>query len=132
MSVARNTAADKVFPASKITGGEFALLFILALLQFSHIVDFLIMLPLGPQLMRTLSISPQQFSFLLSAYSFGSAIFGIAGSFLIDKFDRKHVLLGLLTLFTLGLMICSYANDYYTLLLGRIVTGAFGGNLGAI
>jgi predicted MFS family arabinose efflux permease len=90
------------------------------------------MLPLGPQLMRVLSIGPQQFSYLLSAYSFSAAFMGIVGSFFVDRFDRKVVLLSLLTVFTVGLMICSMATDYTTLLLGRIIAGASGGNLGAL
>ncbi|MBX9853383.1 MAG: MFS transporter [Cytophagaceae bacterium] len=132
MAITRNTSQEAVFTASSIRSEEYPLLIILALLQFTHIVDFLIILPLGPQLMRLLSISPQQFAILISSYSFGAAVFGIGASFLIDKFDRKHVLLVLLTLFTIGLMICSMATDYYSLLIGRIFTGAFGGNLGAM
>ena len=133
MAITRNTSTEAVFTANNsITSAEYPLLIILSLLQFTHIVDFLIILPLGPQLMRLLSISPQQFAILISAYSFGAAVFGIGASFLIDKFDRKHVLLVLLTLFTIGLMICSMATDYKSLLIGRVFTGAFGGNLGAM
>ena len=71
------------------------LLLLLAVIQFTHIIDFVIMMPLGPQLMRVFAISPKEFSFLVSAYTFSAAISGFISTLFIDKFDRKNALLGL-------------------------------------
>ncbi len=111
---------------------EQILLFILAAIQFAHIVDFMIMMPLGPQLMRLFEINPSQFGMLVSSYTFSAGIFGFAGAFFIDKFDRKTLLLYTFLGFTLGTFACAFAPNYVLLLSARIFTGAFGGVLGAL
>lgn len=67
---------------------EKRLLFVLAAIQFTNIVDFMIIMPLGPQLMRLFDISPAQFSLLVSAYTFSAGIVGFLAAFFIDRFDR--------------------------------------------
>lgn len=111
---------------------EKALLFTLAIIQFSHITDFMILMPLGPQLMRDFEIVPSQFALLVSAYTFSAAIFGFIGAFFIDRFDRKKALLVMTLGFAIGTLACGLSNSYYTLLLTRSLTGAFGGVLGAL
>lgn len=111
---------------------ERLLLFTLAAIQFSHIMDFMIMMPLGPQLMRIFSISPQQFSFLVSGYTFSAGIFGFLSAFVADRFARKPLLMFLFTGFVLGTLTCSLAPGYGVLLAARILTGAFGGILAAM
>ncbi|MEQ8245813.1 hypothetical protein [Fulvivirga sp.] len=71
---------------------EKLLLVILASALFSHIMDFMIMMPLGSQFMRLFDISPQQFSFLVSSYTFSAGASGFVAAFLIDRFDRKSAL----------------------------------------
>ena len=68
---------------------EKALLFTLAVIQFSHITDFMILMPLGPQLMEAFEISPSQFALLVSTYTFSAGLSGFIGAFFIDRFDRK-------------------------------------------
>ena len=71
-----------------MTKREKLILFVLAAAQFTHIVDFMMMMPLGPQLMRIMQINPQQFSVLVASYTFSAGIFGFLGAFFIDRFDR--------------------------------------------
>ncbi|MGV3538719.1 MAG: MFS transporter [Rufibacter sp.] len=108
------------------------LIFILAAIQFTHIMDFVIMMPLGPQLMRVFEISPREFGFLVSAYTFSAAISGLLSAFFIDRFDRKFALLILYLGFTLGTLACALAPTFSFLLIARILAGAFGGVLGAM
>lgn len=110
---------------------EKLLLFILALVQFANIVDFMIMMPLGPQLMRIFEISPQQFSLLVSSYAISAGISGFLGAFFVDKFDRKVVLLFIFIGFTIGTLCCAFAPTFYFLMSARIFTGIFGGILGS-
>lgn len=111
---------------------ERLLLFTLAAIQFSHIMDFMIMMPLGPQLMRIFAISPQQFSFLVSGYTFSAGVFGFLSAFVADRFARKPLLMFLFTGFILGTITCSLSPSYSILLAARILTGAFGGVLSAM
>src|SRR5436190_7514725 len=95
---------------------ELALLLTLAAVQFTHIVDFMIMMPLGPQFMRLFGIGPQQFGFLVSAYTFAAAVSGFIAAFWIDRFDRKHALLILYAGFIVSTALCGLAPDYALLL----------------
>src|SRR4051812_35567270 len=88
-------AARRHPPADQPARGEFALLLTLAAVQFTHIVDFMIMMPLGPQFMRLFDIGPQSFGFLVSAYTFAAAASGFMAAFWIDRFDHKRSLLAL-------------------------------------
>ncbi len=110
---------------------EWGILLVLAGIQFTHIMDFMIMMPLGPQLMRILHLSPQEFSFLVSAYTFSASIAGFCASFYIDRFDRKQALLSLYFGFILATLCCALAKDYHFLLIARVLAGAFGGVAGA-
>lgn len=111
---------------------EKILIFVLSFIQFSHIVDFMIVMPLGPQLMRSLQIDPHQFGLLVSAYTFSAGTFGLLSAFFIDRFDRKTSLLFFYTGFTIGTIGCALAQNYHALLITRSVAGAFGGVLGSL
>ncbi|MFW7380065.1 MAG: MFS transporter [Oligoflexus sp.] len=115
----------------KLTRDEMKLLVVLAGIQFMHIVDFMIIMPLGPVLMRELAIRPQQFSFLVSAYTFFAGGTGLFAAFFLDRFDRRKSLLFFFSGFTLGTLTCALADSYQTLLAARALTGAFGGVLNA-
>lgn len=107
------------------------LLGLLAFIQFSHIVDFMILMPLGPELMRIFDISPSQFGLLVSGYNFSAGLMGLASAIFLDRFDRKRSLLFFYVGFCVGTLACAFAPNYESLLIARIVTGAFGGVLGA-
>lgn len=111
---------------------EKILLGILAAIQFSSIVDFMIMMPLGPQLMRIFSISPHQFGLLVSSYTFSAGVSGFAASFFVDKYDRKLNLLFFYIGFSLGTLACAFSPSYETLLVARGLTGVFGGVLSSL
>ncbi len=111
---------------------EWSLLLILAAIQFCHIVDFVIMMPLGPQLMRNFSIRPNQFGFLVSSYTFAAGISGLLTSFFVDRFDRKSCLQFFVTGFAIGTLACAFCKTYESLLLARFFTGYFGGVLGSL
>jgi len=115
-----------------MTKKEKLILLALALVQFSHIMDFMIMMPLGDTLMRIFSLSPGEFSALVSAYTFSAGIVGIASSFFMDRFDRKKALTVTFIGFLLGTFACGISPTYPLLLAARILTGAFGGLTGAI
>lgn len=104
---------------------------ILAAIQIAHILDFVIMMPLGPQFMRVFSISPTQFSTLVSAYTFSAGIVGFFGALYADHFDRKKFLIFNFTGFIIGTFMCALATGFESLLIARIIAGAFGGILNA-
>lgn len=108
------------------------ILLTLAAIQFTHIMDFMIMMPLGPQLMRLFAITPQQFGLLVSAYTFSAGLFGFLATFFIDRYDRKKALLALYGGFIMGTFCCALAPAYPFLLGARILTGLFGGITGAL
>ena len=111
---------------------EKILLFLLAAVQFTHIVDFMIIMPLGPQLMRLMEISPKQFGLLVSSYTFSAGVVGFLFAFVADRFDRKQALLFAYVCFVVGTFSCGFANSYTFLLAARIFTGFFGGVMNAL
>lgn len=104
---------------------------ILAAIQIAHILDFVIMMPLGPVFMRVFDITPVKFSALVSAYTFSAGIVGFFGALYADHFDRKKFLLFNFTGFIIGTFFCAIAPNFTTLLIARIIAGAFGGVLNA-
>ncbi|MBX2986598.1 MAG: MFS transporter [Bdellovibrionaceae bacterium] len=116
----------------RFSRSEWLLLFVLAATQFNHIVDFMILMPLGPQLRRIFGISPHEFGLLVSSYTFSAGLTGFAASLFIDRFDRKKCLLFFYTGFTLGTIACALAPTYVFLLIARSLAGAFGGVLGSL
>lgn len=111
---------------------EKLLLFLLAMVQFSHIIDFMIIMPLGKQFMEFFDISPKQFSFLVSSYALSAFIAGLVSSLYIDRFDRKKAMLLMYAGFTVGTLACAMAPSYELFLVARGLTGIFGGTLGAL
>ena len=105
---------------------------LLAFVQFTIILDFIIMSPLGAILMPALDITAAQFGAAVSAYAFSAGISGVLSAGFADRFDRKRLLLFFYVGFTAGTTLCALAPNYHLLLLGRIVTGLFGGVIGSI
>lgn len=108
------------------------ILYTLAAVQFTHIMDFMIMMPLGPQLMRTMDISPAQFGLLVSSYTYSAGLFSFLAAFFIDRFERKPALILVYTGFIIGTLTCGLVNSYESLMLARILTGMFGGSITAL
>ena len=111
---------------------ELWLLLTLAGIQFTHILDFMIMMPLGPQLTRLFGISDAQFGLLVSAYTLSAGVSGLLAATYIDRFGRKRLLMVLYVLFGLATLACGVAPTYGALMVARILAGMFGGVLSAV
>src|SRR4249919_2367396 len=111
---------------------ERIVLAILAAVQFTTIVDFMIVMPLGPQLMRVLEIGPAQFGLVVSAYTFAAGATGLVASSIVDRFSRRTMFIIFYAGFLVGTLLCGLAPNYHALVAARIATGAFGGLLGGM
>jgi DHA1 family inner membrane transport protein len=107
-------------------------LVILALVQFTSIVDFMVVMPLAPQLKRELGLAPNQFSLIVASYSITAGLAGLLASTIMDRFGRKTAYMTLFAGFLLGTLACGLTHKYSTLLAARAFTGAFGGILGGL
>jgi predicted MFS family arabinose efflux permease len=111
---------------------ERILLYVLAAIQFTHILDFMIVMPLGPRLMEIFRITPAQFGLIVSTYTFSAGLFGLVAAWFIDRFDRKRALLWLYAGFGVGTLACALAPNYHFLVAARFLAGGFGGVTSAI
>jgi predicted MFS family arabinose efflux permease len=111
---------------------ELGLLLTLAGIQFTHILDFMIMMPLGPQFTALFGISDAEFGLLVSAYTLAAGASGLIASTYIDRFDRRRLLLVLYVLFGLATLACGLAPTYGLLMFARVAAGVFGGVLSAL
>ncbi|WP_423148224.1 MFS transporter [Rubrolithibacter danxiaensis] len=118
---------EKVF-----TSYQTFIIAILAILQFTVVLDFMVLSPLGAQLMSELSITPKQFGWVVSAYAFSAGISGLLAAGFADKYDRKKLLLFFYSGFLIGTFLCGIAPDYHYLLIARIITGIFGGVISSV
>lgn len=105
---------------------------ILALTQFTVVLDFMVMNPLGDLLMKQLDLSTSQFGVVFSSYAFAAGISGFLSASIADKFDRKKLLVVFYIGFILGTLFCGFANNYHLMVAARIFTGIFGGVIGSI
>jgi predicted MFS family arabinose efflux permease len=111
---------------------EWLLLLMLAAVQFTVAVDFVIMMPLGPQLMRIFGIDTPAFNLAVSAYAGAAGVSGLGAAFFLDRFDRKSALLMIYAGFAIGTLFCALAPTYETLVFARALAGFFGGIVGGI
>ncbi|WP_413612531.1 MFS transporter [Bdellovibrio sp. HCB-110] len=116
----------------KFTSYQKAVIAILTFLQFTVILDFMILSPLGAMLMPALKISPTQFGLVVSVYAVSAGVSGFLAAGFADRYDRKKMLLFFYVGFILGTLFCGLAPNFEFLLAARMVTGLFGGVLGAI
>ncbi|EHQ30099.1 MFS transporter [Mucilaginibacter paludis] len=114
------------------TGYQKMVIFILALTQFTVILDFMVMSPLGDMLMKSLSLKPSAFGVAVSAYAFSAGLSGLLTAGFADRFDRKKLLLFFYIGFIGGTVFCGLAHTYVVLVAARIITGLFGGVIGSI
>lgn len=118
---------EKVF-----SGYQLFIIALLAILQFTVVLDFMVLSPLGAQLMKVLHLTTSQFGLAVSGYAFSAGLSGMLAAGFADKFDRKKLLLFFYTGFIIGTFLCGIAPDYYFLLTARIITGFFGGVISSI
>jgi DHA1 family inner membrane transport protein len=107
------------------------ILLILALVNFTNIVDSMLIMPLGDIFIDLFNLTAGEYSYLVSAYAIAASISALTGFFLIDRFDRKKVLLFIYTGFGIGTILCAFANSYILLVSVRLFTGLFGGMIAA-
>jgi predicted MFS family arabinose efflux permease len=105
---------------------------LLALTQFTVVLDFMVMSPLGDLLMKSMKLKPDQFGIVVSAYAFSAGISGLLTAGFADRFDRKKLLMFFYIGFILGTLACGLASSYQELVAARIITGIFGGVIGSV
>lgn len=127
-------APSGVVPDLASTPGrsERAMLLILAGIQFCHVLDFMILMPLGPFLISALGISTHEFALLVASYSFSAAVAGLLMAPIVDRFERKRFLLGIFIAFAVATLLCALSPGFITLLVARGLAGIFGGMMGAM
>jgi MFS transporter, DHA1 family, inner membrane transport protein len=113
-------------------GRERSLMWLLVLTQLTLVVDFMVMMPLGPQIIHALSITPSEFAAAVSAYALCSGVSGLLGATYIDRCDRRTLLLTVYALFALSNLACACATSYSMLVAARAFAGLSGGALGAV
>jgi len=117
---------------TKFTKYQILLTALIALIQFSVVLDFMVLSPLGPFVMKDVHIEEKKFGIIVAAYAFSCCVSGILTAGFADKFDRKKLLLFFFAGFILGTLFCALSNSFIELLMARIVTGIFGGVMGSI
>ncbi|MGZ5254312.1 MAG: MFS transporter [Flavitalea sp.] len=105
---------------------------LLAIVQFTIVLDFMVMAPLGDILMKSMQLDTKQFAAAVSAYAFSAGASGLLAAGFADKYDRKKILLFFYAGFIIGTFICGIATNYPVLMAGRIICGLFGGVMGSI
>jgi predicted MFS family arabinose efflux permease len=118
--------------ASSFSPYQKRIIALLAITQFTIILDFMVMSPLGDMLMKSMNMSTSQFGFAVSAYAFSAGISGLLTAGFADRFDRKKLLLFFYVGFIIGTLCCGLTSSYPMLVAARIVTGLFGGVIGSI
>lgn len=117
---------------TSFTGYQKLVIALIAITQFTVILDFMVMSPLGDILMKSLDITPGQFGIVVSSYAFSAGISGLLAAGFADKYDRKKLLLFFYGGFIIGTLFCGIAPNYHLLVAARIITGLFGGVIGSI
>ncbi len=128
----KRTATISPTSTSKFSSYQVLVIVILALTQFTVVLDFMVMSPLGDILMKSMSLSTTQFGLAVSAYAISAGISGLLTAGFADRFDRKKLLLFFYVGFIIGTLFCSLSGSYPMLIAARIVTGIFGGVMGSI
>ena len=127
------TPAPAIEPAvAGLTSYQKLIIALVAFLQFTIILVFMILAPLGALIIPTLRITPAQFGLLVSTYAFSAGLSGLLAAGFTDRFDRKKLLLFFYVGFVIGTLLCALANSYHFLLFARLITGVFGGVIGSI
>ena len=117
---------------SKFSGYQIMVITVLALTQFTVVLDFMVMSPLGDKLMKAMTLTTSQFGVAVFSYAFSAGISGFLTAGFADSFDRKKLLLFFYIGFILGTLFCGLADTYPLLIAARIVTGLFGGVISSI
>lgn len=144
MNVPLDEKAENPYAPSQLSAAEWSavvappvfrerlILFMLIIVQFTSIVDFMVVIPLAPQLRPAFNLTPGEFGWIVASYTFAAGVVALLLSPILDRFGRRTAFTTLYAGFLLGTLACGLAPNYHTLLAARFVTGAFGGLLGGI
>ncbi len=124
--------SEQTHPPEPFTGYQKFVVAMLAFLQFTIILDFMIISPLGAILMPAMQITPAQFGLVVSVYAFSAGASGFLAAGFADRYDRKKLLLFFYTGFVLGTLMCGLVNSFEALVAARMITGFFGGVIGSV
>jgi MFS transporter, DHA1 family, inner membrane transport protein len=119
-------------PSRRLTRQERLILLVLATVQFTAIVDFMVIMPLAPQLKRAIGLTTDRFALVVAAYTVAAGLAGLISTLFLDRFARRPTYLVLFAGFLIGTLACGIAPDFVTLVAARALTGAFGGILGGM
>lgn len=123
-SPAATDQPSSIFPDAR---RERNFLLLLACMQFTHMVDFMILMPLGPRLLDAFGMTPGRFGSIVSAYTFSAGLASVLAALFLDRIDRKKTLLFVYFGFIVSTLLCGFAPNEHLLLIARILTGGFGG-----
>jgi len=123
---------NNTLTTEKFSGYQKFVIAILALTQFTVVLDFMVMSPLGDLLMKSMQLSTKQFGIAVFSYAFSAGISGFLTAGFADSFDRKKLLLFFYIGFIVGTLFCGLASNFYLLVAARVFTGIFGGVIGSI
>jgi predicted MFS family arabinose efflux permease len=131
-----NVTISESARAAKTSGNVFSsyqkfVIAVLAFLQFTIVLDFMLLAPLGALVIPALKITPAQFGWIVSVYAFSAGLSGLLAAGFADRFDRKKLLLFFYSGFLTGTLLCGLAGSYDLLLLARMITGLFAGVVGS-
>jgi predicted MFS family arabinose efflux permease len=116
--------------SERLTGSQWLMLLVLAGVQFTNVLDFVVMMPLAIQFQAEWHLSPREFGGLVASYAFAAAVSGLLSTWFIDRLDRKRSLLLIYAGFTMANVFCAIAPNYWVMLIARAMAGMFGGILG--
>ena len=123
---------EKQLPSNKFSSYQVLVIALLALTQFTVVLDFMVMSPLGDMLTKAMALTTKQFSICVLSYAISAGISGLLTAGFADRFDRQKLLLFFYIGFIIGTLLCGLANSYPLLVAARIFTGLFGGVIGSI
>ena len=113
--------------STALTAAERKVVGLLALVQFVNVLDFMMVMPLGPDFSRDLGIDTSQLGMIGGSYTAAAAVSGLISAFVIDRFARKKALISVLTGLAFATLAGAFATGIGSLLAARVVAGAFGG-----
>ncbi|PZR14449.1 MAG: MFS transporter [Archangium gephyra] len=114
-------------PSEQLTSRQWGIVWLIAAVQFINILDFVMVMPLGPDFAASLGISESQLGNVGGAYTAAACVSGLVGSLFLDRFDRRKALAVAMLGLVIGTAAGGFAFDLPTLLFARVLAGAFGG-----
>src|SRR5437867_2236444 len=109
------------------TPSERAIVFLVGAVQFVNILDFMIVMPLGPDFAKALGIPASHLGYIGGSYTAAASVAGLVGTLFLDRFDRRKALAVSMLGLVLGTLAGGFATGMGTLMAARVLAGMFGG-----